>query len=171
MPMAVNRSEDLKADEDGYYPVVLSFLGTPNQNGLVLGPLDAEQVDALHRRTLEGTLGQRMETVHEKLTPEIPVVEVSHVIKGIYVDSLPNEIGGSRQVVRGKIQTTMTPYGKRLQAMINSPGNQLSFGLRAFTTIKEIDGVKTAQIHDILSWDLIDVLPEHAEVVDPNLPR
>lgn len=166
-----NKVGDLKADEDGYYEVVLGGLNVANGSGAYYPLKGAEHVfmesSPLMRRIATGNC--RGEYGHPyRLPGQTPQEYLARCMK-IQEDRIAFHIASVRlddKILKGPNGQTIIaiigkirpcgPYGHVLEEQLRNSKENVCFSIRALTNDTFVNGIMTKVLRFVLNWDYVN---------------
>lgn len=169
--VGTNKVGDLRADEDGYYTVILGALDSYNSAGAYYPMAGAESVfmdsSSLKRRIASGNC--RGEYGHPQRAPGQSIQEhvarcmrihepnIAFHVSEVWLDADSIKAPDGRKVVAvmAKIRPC-GPQGHVLEAQLRNPKENVCFSVRALTIDTIVNGVVYKVIKQIITWDYVN---------------
>lgn len=167
----LNKSGNLKPDENGYYKVVLGALNMFNSAGefYAYEPAKAlfENSSQLMRRCAKGAL--RGEYGHPKPMPGQSANEFANRVMSIWEDKVSHHImdleldfnsikdgkGNPIIAIIGKVLPA-GPHGAALERSLKNPNENVCFSIRAFTDDHRMGGIVHRHLKTVVTWDYVN---------------
>lgn len=168
--VGTNKVGTLKADENGYYEMVLGALDFNNSIGQIYPEAPAQELfkrsSGFMRRVANGYC--RGEYGHPKKVPgmtmhdfmnRILVIEetrISHHIKDVWVDKSKVLVDGRPVLaIMGKVKPA-GPYGNALRESLQNVDENVAFSIRSITDDYRINGKTQKHLREIVCWDFVN---------------
>lgn len=161
-----NAVEKMKADDSGYYRIILGGFNLCNAHGVYYPLTDVVKsmfaTGGVVRRRLDAGIckgeydhpkldGMTFEGMLYRLTIIDPTL-VSHHIKSMELKPIKDHNGKDIVAVYGLVKPS-GPYGDPLRESFNNREENVTFSVRAFNTVAMVNGKLNKMVNDIITYD------------------